>query len=365
MGKKSVYVLVDLLPEMSKLLIVGAGLTGSLTAALLQRTSLPLTVTIWDKARGAGGRMSTHRDPEHPTQHVDMGAQYISRTKDKHPGYESLMEGLYDELISHEVLVPFCGSIEGERADLTKFVIQNYVGPKGANSIAKYFLAQSKAEVSYQQNISEVNIETDSQIACKCASLDENRHFDHVIFTLPVPQFLTLGGNISSTLDPTTHSNLSSIRYSSRYALGLFYAKPVQSSWSAKYFDDPVIRFASWDTAKRGCSGHGNTLLLHTSVPFGIEHLEKDKEEVRAKMLKRLEEVLPGLPPHDHSHVIRWRYSQVSRAYPGSPGCLVLSHKPLVIVTGDGFVGSNFENCVKAAQVTTQTVLDHFSKQTK
>jgi len=62
-----------------ELLVVGAGITGSLTAALLARRCQELAVglTVWDKARGAGGRMSTHRLPADPSMHVDMGAQYI------------------------------------------------------------------------------------------------------------------------------------------------------------------------------------------------------------------------------------------------------------------------------------------------
>jgi renalase len=72
-----------------ELLIVGAGLTGSLTANLLTRAptaastvssslkppGLGISVSVWDKARGAGGRMTTHRYPAESSLHMDMGAQ--------------------------------------------------------------------------------------------------------------------------------------------------------------------------------------------------------------------------------------------------------------------------------------------------
>ena len=346
-----------------KLLIVGAGLTGSLTAALLQRICPGLSVTVWDKARGAGGRMSTHRDPNHPNLHVDMGAQYISRSAGKpHEDreLESLKEQLYEELISNETFVPFSGRIDGERDDLK--TPEQYVSPKGMNSITKHFLQKSKADVLYQQQLAEINIESSEQggkISCKCVSGD-CQNFDSVILTLPVPQFLRLQGNLTSALDQKTLSDLSAVKYSSRYALGVFYEKSILADSSAMYFDDPVIRFLAWDTAKRGGGDSGSSLLLHTSVPFGIQHLEDDKEEVKVTMLKRLGELVKGLPQPDHTHLIRWRYSQVSQAYPGSPGCLVLSRDPLVVITGDGFSDSNFENCIRAAQVTTRTVVEKY-----
>lgn len=70
-------------PEMSisgRVLIVGAGLTGSLTASLLRRKFQNIDLTVWEKSRGAGGRMTTSRCPDDPKCTVDTGAQYISAT---------------------------------------------------------------------------------------------------------------------------------------------------------------------------------------------------------------------------------------------------------------------------------------------
>ena len=63
-----------------RVLVIGAGLTGSLTAALLRRKfKQKLHITVWEKSRGAGGRMATNRQPGIPSS-VDLGAQYISAT---------------------------------------------------------------------------------------------------------------------------------------------------------------------------------------------------------------------------------------------------------------------------------------------
>ena len=60
------------------LVVVGGGLTSGVTSALLSDGSL--NVSIWDKARGCGGRMSTSRSPSNPSCTADLGAQYITAT---------------------------------------------------------------------------------------------------------------------------------------------------------------------------------------------------------------------------------------------------------------------------------------------
>lgn len=345
------------------LLVVGAGLTGSMTTALLNKASLPLPLTVWDKARGVGGRMTTHRDPNNPNLHVDMGAQYISKAQagQGDQEWEDLREGLYKELLSKRIFSPFCGPIDGVKQHFTESVVQNYVCPGGMNGIVKHFLSQSGAEVAFQHHITGVSTEVDGSSrkqrrVCCTTSANKTQVFDAVVLTLPVPQLLSLKGDIVGSISGDTHSKLSSVRYSSRYAVGLFFNEHISTSWSAKYLDDSIVRYASWDTAKRDCTLYGSTLALHSTVPFGIRRSDDSKEEVKDEIIQRATELIPGLPQPAHSHVIRWKYSQVSAVYPGSPGCVVLSHDPLVVATGDGFSGSNFEGCMGAAKATAKTL---------
>lgn len=58
--------------------------------------------------------------------------------------------------------------------------------------------------------------------------------------------------------------------------------------------------------------GRGPSLVVHTSVSFGLENLEKDKEDVQAIILEELNKVLPGLPQPVGVKCQTWRYSQVS-----------------------------------------------------
>lgn len=55
----------------------------------------------------------------------------------------------------------------------------------------------------------------------------------------------------------------------------------------------------------------GPSVVVHTSVPFSLKHLEQAKEEVQAIILQELQMVLPGFPEPETIKCQKWRYSQV------------------------------------------------------
>ena len=68
---------------MTKILVVGGGLTAAVTTSLLKSSSAgPKTrvVKVWDKAKNVGGRMSTLKCRFNPDLTADLGAQYITQT---------------------------------------------------------------------------------------------------------------------------------------------------------------------------------------------------------------------------------------------------------------------------------------------
>ena len=73
-----------------KALIVGAGVTGTYIGSLLAK-QYGMSVELWDKARGVGGRMATSRMSRTSSLSCDLGAQYFSITKEywkKHKRFE-------------------------------------------------------------------------------------------------------------------------------------------------------------------------------------------------------------------------------------------------------------------------------------
>ncbi|XP_077999515.1 renalase-like [Glandiceps talaboti] len=352
-----------------RVLIIGAGLTGAVTASLLRRELQgKIQIVILDKGRGAGGRMSTSRCPGNPQNSVDLGAQYITQTS----SYASKHASFYEELLSKNVIRPFKGRIEGEKQSQDKTT--NFVTPQGISSVVKYFLSQADADVHFNQRVTKIDeTEKDGQtyltadVDCDAGeNVTNGLLYDAVVITMPVPQAMALDGIVKQTFDESSDkkSLLEEVIYSSRYALGLFYgpAAAINQPWAAKYeYTNPCIRWISLDTKKRGVDSKniGASVAVHTSVPFSLERLESDKDEVQSMVMDQLKEVVPNLPEPINIKCQRWRYSQVFKGVKGQPGAMVVKETPsyTVIMGGDAFTHSNFDGCISSAEIVTEQLL--------
>lgn len=333
---------------MSRVLIVGAGLTGSICACLLRR-ELPnkVNIVVWDKARGAGGRMSTSRSPNNPSCSVDLGAQYISATQ----YYARIHSSFYEELIVQDILKPLNAPVEGMM--LKEEGMVNYVTPHGVSSIVKHYLKESAgAEVFYNRHVTHIHRKGTGWEVCPKEGAPER--FDVVVLTMPVPQILQLQGDVGSLMGENQRRKLEAVSYSSRYALGLFYKADtrIDVPWAAKYVsNNPCIRFIAIDDKKRNLESKdsGPSVVVHTSVPFGIQHLEEEKDAVQPIILEELEKLMPELPKPDSVKCQKWRYSQVTRSVADCPGQMTVLSQPLLVCGGDGFTHSNFDGCIESA----------------
>ncbi|PNJ72082.1 RNLS isoform 5 [Pongo abelii] len=209
---------------MARVLIVGAGVTGSLCAALLRRqTSGPLYLAVWDKAEDSG------------------------------------------------------------------------------------------AEVYFRHRVTQINLRNDKWEVSKQTGSPEQ--FDLIVLTMPVPQILQLQGDITNLISECQRQQLEAVSYSSRYALGLFYeaGTNIDVPWAGQYItSNPCIRFISIDNKKRNIESSeiGPSLVIHTTVPFGITYLEHSIEDVQELIFQQLENILPGLPQPIATKCQKWRHSQ-------------------------------------------------------
>ncbi|KAM9011989.1 renalase isoform 1-T1 [Ara ararauna] len=340
---------------MSRVLVVGAGLTGSACAALLRGSALG-RVEIWDKARGAGGRMSTSRGARDAGCTADLGAQYITVEAE----CAERRRSFYKELLSHGILQQLTAPIEGM---VVKKGSCNYVAPQGISSIVKYYLKQSAgADVFYEQHVTHISLRDGKWEVFRKTGPPEL--FDIVILTMPVPQILHLQGDIVNIINESQKQQLESVSYSSRYALGLFYEAGtwIDVPWAAQYItNNPCIHFISIDNKKRNIESPeiGPSVVVHTTVTFGSEYLDSDPTEVQQLILSYLERIVPSLPKPSSIKCQKWRYSQVTKAVPNSLGQMILHTQPLLVCGGDGFTRSNFDGCIDSAMSLAEVVKSH------
>ena len=101
------------------------------------------------------------------------------------------------------------------------------------------------------------------------------------------------------------------------------------------------------------------SVLVHTSVPFGLANLDSDMKEIENTIYGHFRELFPSLPRPTSTRCIRWRYSQVYKSFPGQPGAAVASSDPLLVLAGDAFVHSNFSGCVESANAVLGKICEH------
>ncbi|XP_072579689.1 renalase isoform X5 [Vulpes vulpes] len=248
---------------MARALVVGAGLTGGVCAALLGReTPRPAHLTVWEEAAAPGGRMCTACSPHAPGSTVDLGAQYITRS----PQRAGLHGRFYDELLALGLLKPLTSPIEGM---VVKEGECNFVAPQGVSSIIKHYLKESGADVCFGHRVTRVDLRDDRWEVSTETGHPER--FDLVVFTMPAPRILQLQGDVANLISECQRRQLESVSYSSRYALGLFYeaGTKIDVPWAGQYItSNPCIRFISIDNKKRNIAactvtvGKSSCLLL-------------------------------------------------------------------------------------------------------
>ncbi|XP_059351197.1 renalase-like [Daphnia carinata] len=342
--------------KMPKILIAGSGITGSLVAASLlqqakENVANQLQLSIWEKAKGTGGRMSTSRSPHNSSCVADLGAQYITCK----PYYAQEHSKEYEELLSKGVLEPLKISINNchEHEPGTK----HYVAPNGMSSIAKYFISQSGCQPEFEHHISTITKEDNKWSVSTLQGKVEL--FDAIVLTIPVPQVLQLKGTVAEILENNQEmkTKLSTVEYSSRYAVGLYYDQGAELNlpFKASYLkDDPVFRYIAVDNLRRNRPELPTSVVFHTSVPFGLKHVELSIPEAEPILKEAIQRSFPGLPEPKAFKCQKWRYSQVTKSYEDQPGVLELAQEPPLLVGGDGFTHSNLDGCISSARKVVQ-----------
>lgn len=342
---------------MSKILIVGCGLTGSVTASLIKHEASS-DIAIWEKEDHIGGRLSTFHNPNHPKCTVDFGAQYITTTLE----FIRSHARFYDDLLERNLLIPLGQRIENFRK-LSESKM-NFVAPEGSETLVQHFLDKSDVKICCNHEVTEINLKGNKQWEVK-AKNGTVKEFDAVILTIPVPEVLKIEGNfLTNNQDDDIKMSMEQVNFSSRHAVGFMYNESVKQiddlPWSIKYFpDDSIVCFAAVDNRKRGQDTNPPSILIHTNVKFSKSNWDKSEEEIQNEILNHFKCLVPELPEPSYIKCIKWTYSQVVDHYVDNPGCIVLNEHPCLICGGDSFTESTFNGCTTSALRIVEELLKY------
>jgi len=388
-----------------RVLVVGGGLTAAALSSLLR--SAGVNVVAWDKARRPGGRLTTHRRPGDgaAVQKVDLGGQYISVSgdyRDLHAGhYEALVkDGLlkslngkappaqdreeigdrvaaaqagYSEKASRPVALDhlYIKQPEEEGDPISLVMTDNYVAPLGTEEIVQDYWNHSGVELEVLRPLEKLNLVTSNCPFTNgkwlATGAGKEEEFEAVVTTMPVPQLLAtpprpegyIEGNFLEVIPQDLLVKLKAVRYNSVFCLGVFFdvdvAEGLGIKWKSKYFpEDPVIRYVSFDNSRRGDSSAPTSICVQSHVSFAEKNLQKTKQEMAEPLMDALYHLLPELPPPSSLVSHKWRYSQTSVPFEGTPGAVLLHQSPTLIAAGDSFSHSNFDGCIASAHAANK-----------
>ena len=334
--------------EMKSIAIVGAGLAAITCARTLVQAGH--SVTIFEKARGAGGRMSTRSSPFGTFDH---GAQYFT-VRDMR-----FVEALQTTPKTCRPWSANMVQVLDERGRVAAAGLParepHWVAKPGMNALVKTWAAPLADSILFETRVT--HVETDAMDKnlwqLRTVGADESNHvyagFDAVLLAVPSTQALDLLQTVPKSRRPSaaTMTKLGKVTVDPCWTLMLAFPQASQPGlttlgpqWNAARSTHHRIAWLTRESSKPG-RGTIERWTVQASAAWSQEHLNDSKERVEGKLIKAFSEVtgIRAVPSHVESH--RWLYAKT-----GTP--LGQSHiwnaKTGLGLCGDWCLGHRVEN---------------------
>lgn len=317
--------------------IIGAGLSG-LTAAHALKDSC--SVTLFDKSRGVGGRMSTRYAGDYEFDH---GAQYFTA---RDPRFQSAVE----QAIGQGVVAPWAGrafylkdgAMEPDRGG------DRFVAVPRMNSWAKH-LAEG-LNITLGARVSSLSRQ-DGTWTLTFEDGAERGGFDAVICAVPSVQ--------AEALLPTEFSGMDTIKAAKMdacFALMVGFDKPHDFGWDSLRVNDDLNAWLAVNSDKPGRAKAMTTLIVHAAPDWSNTHADAERDWVQSQ-IEASASKLCGMDvtaaPHRVLH--RWLYAFVSAS--PQKAALIDREKGLV-ACGDWCLGGRVEGAFLSGLAAADSLLN-------
>lgn len=266
-----------------KIAIIGAGISGANLASKLQNAGLD--VTLFEKARGPGGRTSTRRFQDGGESYsIDHGAQYIDVSS-------SEFQKFIDQLEKERIVEKF-----------TKLGDQKtYVAVPAMNSIAKYLAKDLNSKYCARVGYIKRKNGKNSLFDFKDELLGD---FDLVISTAPPKQTAEVFRGFDE------FSFLSEIEMKAHFAIMLISGKTDEFHFTEKHLEDSMLNWIGINS-KKPQRGDTLAIIMHTNFKWSLENQDMDRDEITRLALEELEKQTgfkDDKPIYEACH--RWLYGR-------------------------------------------------------
>ncbi len=303
------------LPSPRRIAVIGAGIAGLACARTLAQAGHE--VTVFEKSRGYGGRMSCRQTP---FGGFDHGAQYFTVRDERFARVMQLHPGLCKPWSANAVRVL---DPHGRVAEAALNRLEaHWVAVPGMNALAQAWaqpLAQA-GRVHLETRVARIERDTlaPARWQLRTEGPGETVHvhsgFNQVILAIPSVQAATLLR--ASSLAPAFAQRVEQVKVAPCWTLmvafpqaqqpGMFHLGP---QWNAAMSTHHRIAWLSRESSKPG-RALIERWTVQASPAWSQEHLEDDPQRVTAKLLKGFAEVTGIRAAPTHAQVHRWLYAK-------------------------------------------------------
>ncbi|MEL6344685.1 MAG: FAD-dependent oxidoreductase [Myxococcota bacterium] len=272
--------------------IVGAGMAGLTCARRLQAAGFQ--VTLFDKSRGPGGRMSTRR---RTVRRYDHGAPYFTA---KTPAFQAVI----DEWLAQGQIAPWGArfvSLNGGHATPTPDGPIRYVGVPRMSALTRHLSQGLDLQTGVRIGIIHPIVD---QVELFDVGGQSVGRFDHAVVSTPAEQAVPL---VASS------SELSLVAARARMTPCLTAMVTFSPALSVD-FDVARVAGGPLDWIGRNASKPQrpdfDSWVLHATSAWSVEHLEDDVDTIAAALVDALQQAVgvPRTPAEVVGH--RWRYAR-------------------------------------------------------
>lgn len=294
--------------------VVGAGIAGCACAAVL--IGAGVDVTVLDRGRAAGGRMSSRTLHGRP---VDLGASYLTA---RDPRFQAVLDAWVDRGVARPWTDRF-PVLSPAGLGAPKPGPMRYGAPAGLRSLVEDLAGP--LQVRQQAQVTAVGpgpvVHVDGE---------PPRPYDAVVLAMPDPQALAVL-DIGHT---EARAAVAAREWLPVLALAAGFDARGWDLDGAFVHDDPVLEWVADDGTRRGDGAP--VLVAHSTSAFAAAHLQ-DPAAAETAMVAALTGLL-ALPAPTWAQVQRWTYAK-----PAGPRDEPFHLGPEVGLCGDGWGASKVE----------------------
>ena len=278
---------------MVKIAIIGSGLAGISTALLLKDQA---DITLFEKARGVSGRMSTRMaDP----YLFDHGAQYFTVRTD---AFRSFVHPLLDAGVIARWNANY---VELDRNKIIKYKDwakedPRYVGVPRMNSVNKYLARNLKIKV----NTKIKKLEKGATWSLLDDEGNKYSEFDWVITAIPPRQVTELLPDSFKY-----HEDIKKIEMHPSFSLMLGFKKELNIDFDAAKIINSDVSWISIDSRKPFRNNYF-ALIAQSSAEYAAQNIRGDKTHVMEYLIQETSDVISqDLKGAVHKNIHGWLYA--------------------------------------------------------